>query len=296
MLKPIDTQILTSVGRYYTLLRSQITRLHLPWDDDGRETRERLQQLLKLRLVNRCRMEVVNPNMGAPAPVYYPSEDGCAYLAQELEDPTHLAACTQTPNWQHLYHWVQVAETHISLDRAVGQTDGVTVPKWYGEWDVVNPDERLPHKRFRLYTLLSETPKVVCVPDAGFVLDAHGAKRAFYLELDRDTTKNAERVAAQKFQGYFGLAERRLHLRHFLDADPETFRVLTVAPTGKRRDALRKAVGQRKGSWLWWFASAEELKPETFLTGKVWYKCATDDAVSVLKQDGAEKTLRKSIP
>src|SRR5207237_793739 len=115
------------------------------------------------------------------------------------------------PNWQHLYHWVAVADTHILLDQAAERTPGVSVDEWLGEWSVANPSAVAPEKRFRLYTLLRETPRLVCAPDAAFLLAKGGFRKVFYLEQDRDTTKSAERVAVSKCQGYAELAERSLH-------------------------------------------------------------------------------------
>ena len=173
-------------------------------------------------------MAVVNPAMGAPAYVYYPSAKGCEFLAQEKEDPSFKSVCTRTPNWQYLHHWVATAETHITLDQAVMKFDDVKVVHWISEWTIANPDETEPEKRFSLYTRLG--PKLVCAPDAGFLLEKHGFKMVHYLELDRDTTQPADRVAAQKCHGYAGLYEKRLHTgRHFPAANVEPFTVLFVA-------------------------------------------------------------------
>lgn len=119
MITPRDTAVLASLAHYYTLTRVQITRLHFPDDPDGRTTRKRLQLLFDAKLLSRTHMQVVNPTMGAPAPVYYPSPAGCAWLAQEREDPRYLRTCTQTPTWQNLYHWVQVADVHILFDQGI---------------------------------------------------------------------------------------------------------------------------------------------------------------------------------
>lgn len=273
MITPPDIDILVAVATYFTLTRAQVGRLVFPNDRDGRATRRHLQRLLSLGYLNRARMEVVNPAYGAPAPVYFPSRDGCAFLAEHFGDDRYRACCTQTPNWQHLLHWCAVADVHIALDRAAAHADGVTVADWLGEWTVANPDEQSPEKRFRLYTRLSE--KLVCVPDAGFALrNRTGAERAFYLELDRHTTMNAERVAAQKCGGYAGLAAVRGHLRHFPASNPERFTVLMPAPSPQRRDALKKAVAKRPGAELWRFASLTELTPETFLSAPIWHPCA----------------------
>jgi hypothetical protein len=283
MIPAIELDILKLVAAYYTLTRAQITRLLLPQDSDGRVTRRHLLNLRAKNLVNRTHMEVSNPDTGHMGPVYYPSKDGCTYLAQECEDVDYLSACTQTPQWQSLYHWVQVAETHVLLDQSVAKLDGVSVALWYGEWDVVNPQEREPHRRYRLYTLLRESPKLVCVPDAAFLLDAKGHRKVFYLEQDRDTTKSAERVAAQKCAGYAALEEVAGHRRHFPDATVEKFSVLMVAPTPKRREALRKAISQKPGGRLWKFASLSEWTVENLLTGDVW-QSGTGECGPLLKQ------------
>jgi hypothetical protein len=270
-----DKSVLLAAARYYTLTRQQIGQLCFPDDHEGRITRSRLQKLLGAGLIHRTRMEVINPSVagGVGAPVYYPSRKGCEYLAQEFEDERFLTACTQSPNWQHLYHWVAVAQVHILLDQAAAKMRDVTVEDWLGEWSIANPDESLPEKRYRLYTVLSERPRIVCVPDAAFLLAKSGYRKVYYLEVDRDTTREANRVAAQKMPGYSGLASARGHLRHFPTTNVEKFSVLMIAPTPKRRDALLKAVKERAGSASWFFASMTELSAETFLTAPIFLNC-----------------------
>jgi Replication-relaxation len=281
MLTERDQSVLVSVARYYTLTRAQINRLHFPEDEGGRITRKRLEVLLDGEFLSRTHMQVVNPAMGAPAPVYYPSAKGCAWLAQEREDDRFLAACTQTPNWQHLYHWVAVAETHITLDKAAERYPEISVAEWLGEWSVANPDEKLPEKRFRLYTRLSD--HLVCVPDAAFLLEHKAHRKTFYLEQDRDTTKSAERVARHKCGGYEGLFERRGELRHFPSATVEGFSVLMIAPTARRRDALRKAISEKPCGRLWKFAAEGDVTPESFLTKPIWYP-GVGEPHSLIKQ------------
>ncbi len=274
MLQLRDIDLIASVARYYTLTRAQINRLHFPNDHDGRITRRRLNFLSGEGLINRTHMQVSNPANGAPAYVYYPSAKGCAYLAQELKDETYKTVCTLTPNWQHLYHWVAVADTHILFDQGVKRLNGVSIDAWYSEWDVVNADEKEPEKRYRLYTKLGQ--KLVCIPDAGFLFGNRGFRKVFYVEQDRHTTESADRVAAQKYNGYAGLYEKRLHIgRHFPLANVEKFSVLVIAPTANRRDALKLAFKKKHeaSSWLYLFAALPDLKPETVLTAPVWHAC-----------------------
>src|SRR5437762_3337955 len=149
MLQLRDIEIIASVARYYTLTRGQINRLHFPSDHDGRITRKRLRLIHEEGLVNRTNMQVVNPSMGAPAYVYYPSAKGCAFLAQELKEDRYKSACTLTPTWMYLYHWVEVAQTHIMLDQAAAQLADVSVVDWISEWSIANPDETEPEKKYK---------------------------------------------------------------------------------------------------------------------------------------------------
>ena len=280
MLQLRDIEVMASVARYYTLTRAQINCLHFPTDADGRITRKRLRLLHEEALFNRTNIQVVNPSMGAPAYVYYPSAKGCAFLAQEMKDDRYQATCTLTPHWTYLYHWVEVAQTHITLDRAVARLAGVSVLDWISEWSIANPEEKEPEKRYRLYTKLGQ--KLVCAPDAAFLLQKDDFRKVFYLEQDRDTTRSADRVAAQKCHGYAGLFEKRMHsARHFLLANVDKFTVLVVAPSVNRRDALAKAFSTKPAAWLYKFCSLTELSPETFLTEPIWHPCSGDAAALV---------------
>ena len=93
------------------------------------------------------------------------------------------------PNWMFLYHFVEVAETHIALDAAVKLRPDVIVSTWYGERSVLDAHAKEPEKHYRLYELVSDpvAPRVVCVPDAAFLLAKDGHRKIFYLEQDRDT-------------------------------------------------------------------------------------------------------------
>ncbi len=194
-----------------------------------------------------------------------------------MKDESFKNTCVSTPRWEYLYHWVEVAETHILLDQAVMESPGVSVTGWISEWSVADADQKEPENRYRLYTRLGQ--KLVCAPDAAFLLPKDGFAKGYYLEEDRDTTQNSDRVAAQKCNGYAGMHEQRMHLtRHFPTANVERFSVLFVAPSVNRRDALKRSFGKVKGSWLYKFAAKPELKPETFLRAPVWHTCEGEPA------------------
>lgn len=282
-----DIPVLKSVARYDTLTRDQISRLHFPGDDDGRITRKRLNVLHKLGLVNRTRMLTVSPDVdgGVGAPVYYPSAKGSEFLANVTGENTYRLCNTTTPNHLYLYHFVAVAETHMMIDRACAILGDVFIADWAGERSLTDPKESEAEKRYRLYARFD---KIACVPDAGFLLQKGDFAKVFYLEQDRDTTKSAERVAAQKCQGYAKLAEHQVHLKkHFPTATWKNFNVLMVAPTPTRRDNLWKAVRAKPGGGMWKFASLTDLTPETVLTEPVWYQGDGSEPSALLRREAS---------
>ena len=162
------------------------------------------------------------------------------------------------------------------------------VVEWVGERTLADPHAKdAEGGRYRLYTRLSD--KLVCVPDAAFLLEKDGHRKVFLLEQDRDTTKSAERVAAQKAGGLAALVDRRLHIgRYFPAATVEKPTVLFVTPTRKRATALRKAFGSKPNCGIYKFASLEDLSAETLLTSAVWHPCVGDPAPLIKGEKGGE--------
>lgn len=270
MITERDIAVLRVLILYYVLTRTQIQRLCFP----GTEARvvRRLQLLYDHRLIDRTHMQVVNPAMGAAAPVYFPAPLGCEFLAGLDKDDRHLTTPTQTPQSHHLYHWIAVSETHMALVEAVESQTDVAIDGWLSEWDVANKDETQPEKRFRLYTLLRDNPRLVCAPDAAFLLGARGQRLVFYLEQDRNTS-GVKQIAAAKTPGYAAMVEKQLHRRHFPETTLDSFRVLMVAPTARRRDLLRREIAEKAGSQLWRFVARGDLTPEKLLTEPIVYTC-----------------------
>lgn len=286
MITERDCAILLALVRYYVLSRMQIQRLCFPGDESGRITRRRIQSLVGAKLINRALMQVVNPLAGTPAPVYYPARRGCEFLAEHQGDERYLATPTQTPQPHHLFHWLAVSDTHIALDGAIAAQTGVQLTDWLSEWDIANKDESAPEKRFRIYTLIHESPRLVCAPDAAFLLAMRGHAKVFYLEQDRNTS-GVQQIAASKTAGYAAMAERCLHRKHFPQTTLDAFSVLMVAPTERRRDALKKAIAGKPGAALWRFTAAPDLTPERFLIEPIWHQC-DGEALPLIKPAPAE--------
>jgi hypothetical protein len=272
MITERDVAILLALVRYYVLNRMQIQRLCFPTDANGRITRRRIQSLVDGKLINRTQMQVYNPAAGSPAPVYYPARKGCEFLAEHLDDERFLAIPTQTPQNHHLFHWLAVSDTHISLDAAIAAQSEVQLAEWLNEWDVANKDEPAPEKRFRIYTLIQDKPRLVCAPDAAFLLSMGGHRKVFYLEQDRNTS-GVSQIAASKAPGYAAMTERTMHRRHFPQTTLDAFSVLMVAPSERRRDALVKAMRGKPGAALWRFATVADLTADKALFSPVWFPC-----------------------
>ena len=275
-----DLSILRAVARFYVLNRNQIQRLVFPEDTHGRITRRRLQSLIDADLLSRQSMLVCHPANGLPAPVYYPSRRGIELLAEATGDERILALPTQAPTMHHVWHWLAVSETHIVFDQAIASQNDIHIVDWFNEYDIVNPNESSPELRFRLYTILRSAPRLICAPDAAFLLATRGHSKVFYLEQDRATT-GVHQIAASKTQGYSVLAEVKGHRRHFPETTIDTFTVLMVAPNARRRDALRKVIREKRGAQLWRFASVEDLTPEKLLFEPIWYPCDGEPAALV---------------
>jgi len=289
-----DICILSKVVKYYVLSRPQIQHLCFPSDKTGRVTRRRLQALVSSGLLSRHRAQVVYPNSAPAGSVYFPSEKGIALLAEYTGDDSILLTPTQQPIPHHVAHWLAVSDTHIKLNAAIAAQDRVVLRDFINEWDTVNKDETEPQKRFRLHTLLTESPKLVCAPDAAFMLTVPIKReqstvtfsKVFYLEEDR-ATSGVKQLAARKCKGYAALAEARLHVTHFPETNVETFTVLCIAPNARRRESLRKAFGDKVGSELWRFAAGDELSPESFLHEPIWFPVSGDPVPLVKPEESS---------
>ena len=282
MITERDILILAALVRYYVLNRQQIQRLFFPADGNGRTTRRRLQMLVDEGLMSRQNVLFAHPSM-PPAPVFFPSKKGCELLAEHYENPRYLLTPTAAPIPHHTFHWLAISDTHIAFDEAVKNDPDAKILEWFNEWDVVNKDESHPEKRYRLYALLREHPRLVCVPDAAMLFCYRGASKIFYLEQDR-ATSGVQQIANGKTAGYAAMAEGNMERRHFPQATVDGFSVLMVAPGAKRRDLLRAAIKTKPGAHLWRFAAVEDMRPEKILFDPIFFTCDDDEPKPLLRR------------
>jgi hypothetical protein len=284
MITDREIAIIQAVAQYYVLNSRQIQRLHFPDDASGRVTRRRLQLLVTEKLLNKQQMLFAHPSSGSLGPIYYPSQKGRELLADHFDDERFLRTPTRSPVPHHVWHWLAVAETHICLDKAIESQSVVSLDGWINEYDEMDGNAQQPEKRFRLYTLIQESPRLVCAPDAGFLLTMKGHSKVFYLEQDR-ATSGTRQIASSKTPGYAALAERMLHKKHFPQATIEGFTVLMVTPGSSRRDSLRKAIRDKPGASLWRFATIDDVTVDTILCNKIWYPADDGPAGCLVRGD-----------
>jgi len=288
MLTDRDIDVIHDVARYYVQNRPQIQRRRFPADPNGRLTRRRLQLLVEQGFINRQKTLFCHPT-ASPGPVYYPAQRGCELLAEHFDDERYLLTLTQPPIPHHTWHWLSLATTHGTFDEAVANQSAVKIEAWVNEFEIVNKSESAPEKRFRLYTLIRENPRLACAPDAAFLLSAYGHSKIFYVEQDR-ATSGVQQIANGKTGGYAGLLTQNLHLRHFTPSVP-AFSVLMIAPSARRRDSLRKAIADKPDAALWRFSTESDVTADNVLHTPIWYSCGKEDPDPLVKRK-AEETSR----
>ncbi len=289
VLQERDIAALLTFARCFILSACQVRRVCYPDDATGRITRRRLTKMVHEGLVFRRRLAVVNPTDGSATPIYHLTKTGREFLASHFDDPQFLHLPIDPAQPQHLQHYVAVAETRLLLDAAVAPQSEVKLLRWCHEDEILNPDEPEAAKRRRLFTELSTTPKLVCVPDAAFLLQSQGERAVCYLEQDRDTFFY-DRVAARKSPGYAGLFQHQLHKQHFPETTLDHFFVVVITPTAKRRDQLRTAFAVKNkdtpAERMYRFGSFDELTPENFLFEPMFRCCHQDGRVPLVKRSG----------
>lgn len=268
-LTPRDLAILRMLRRYFYLRTNQIRDALIAHDDDGAITRSRLRKLAGAGYVRKYQPKLVD-ELGTTPPVFVLTLKGSSALVAACDDASLLL--TNEPkfdDWMSLNHFCGLSSFHILLDRAFASQTDVVQQTLHFEHEVVCPEGSEPAKKYRLYTVVCESPRVVCVPDSVFETEYLGYRRAWYVERETGSETPA-RVAAKKAKGYAGLFGQQLYKRHCPLV--QDFRVLAVCPSPAWRDALRREMGDKPGAELWLFGSQSDFRDSNVLNQPVWYK------------------------
>ncbi|MCA9037163.1 MAG: replication-relaxation family protein [Planctomycetaceae bacterium] len=298
VLQERDIKVLAALSRYFILNSRQIREICFPDDSAGRITRRRLSKLMHAGYVRKRNMQVVNPADGSATPVYHLTNQGREFLAGHFDDDTFLTKPLEPSQPQHLYHYVAVAETHRLFDRAIASASGeAKLIRWVNEDEFVNPDEPDASKRRLLRANFDS--RIVCLPDAAFVLRSQDQNAVFYLEQDRDTFFH-DRVAARKSPGYQKLLASAGHRQHFPESELPFFYVLVMTPTAKRAEQLRRAFAKRNRNEdvqkTYRFGSFEELNEHNLLFEPLLSCCHRDDRVPLIKRVASPNHTPMELP
>lgn len=284
MLTDRDFPVLMFLADCHVANRPMAQRRCYPTDRDGRITRRRLNALCREGYIRKTRMLVVNPDDGTPGPVYHLAPRGAQMLAERTGDDRYLLKPTTIQQPMHLNHYLAVAEMRLLVEAAVPGT-AVTLVGWWNEDEFLNPEVQDPNKRRKLFTELRKQPRLVCAPDAGFLLEVAGFRGVFFGEIDRDRDNySSKRVAAQKSPGYAELQKRELHRELFPTTNVNRFTMVMISPRRERRDALRRAFRGKDGNQLWRFAARTDLTPQSFFHDDVWYRAEVDEPGPLVKR------------
>lgn len=281
-----DIQALTMLAQYFMLTSRQLRQLCFNDDSTGRVTRRRMLKMSQDGLVRKRQMLVVNPRDGAASPVFHLTKIGREFLASHYDDESYLHKPVEPSQPQHLFHYVGVSDAHILLDEAIAKQSHVGLDCWVNEDEFVNPNETDKTKRIKLLTQFNDSNKVVCAPDAAFVLAVNHHRAVMYVELDRDSFYH-DRVAARKTPGYKKHLAMLAHFKHFPKSTMPNFYVVFFAPTDKRarqlRDAFAKTNAGDPALNIYRFGSFDTLTPDNVLTAPVFHCCHYDNLVSLVK-------------
>jgi hypothetical protein len=157
--------------------------------------------------------------------------------------------------WRKYHNYVglpyvehRLAVNDVRIAFAVGAAmHGYRLEGWLYEFrikeDIDDPDEK--------------APPLVIRPDAYFRLLAGPRRLHLFLEVDMGTESHV-RFAA-KIRRYLAYKESRMFRFHY---GGRAFRVLIVAPTLTRLNALRRITEAEGGERMFWFAPLVDISPE----------------------------------
>lgn len=266
-----DVSVLLLLRTYFFLRARQIASAVTPANADGSIVRGRLRAMEKAGLVRRCQKQIVHQlDPETAAPVWILTLRGSAELARARQDTALLFHCEPSfRDWSSLNHYTALSSLVMLVHRAIAAQARVRLSGLTFEHEVADPGAGEPHRRYKLYTLVSPEPRVACVPDAAFVLEVDGRRRAFLVEYETGSDSPA-RVAAKKHKGVALLHSTRT----FLDLFPDVtdFRVLCFCPYASWRKTLIEQMRGKPGESLWLFMTTPEVTADTFLHGELVWK------------------------
>ncbi len=275
--------VLTQLARHLVLTRPHISKLCYPADKNGRVCRARMRALNACGFVTRKPFRA-SGSLGPPTYLYFLSHEGRRFLAEHYDDVRYRFKPTSMLRPTHVDHYLELTDLSILFqNHVIPNQSEVKLVDWYNEDEILNYEELDEGLHHRLFTEIQHHPKrIICRPDAAFMLEKDGTRGAFYIERERDRN-GPKQVAAKKVPGYIGLLKQSLHRRHFPTTTLDRFTVLFIGENSNHRDRLRKAFEQHPDPARWRFASVKDLDQSSFLFEPVWVRCDQDLPTPLVK-------------
>lgn len=258
-----DKEIIKLVWQYRFLQADHISRL---LEANKKSILRRLQKLYHNRYLQRIYFPIVLFQGGSEKPIYALDRKGAELLTEELGIPPERLDWTDEKNKvkeRYLRHALMISNFRTILTCAVKEIRPQIELLF---WEQGN---KLKDKVF------FEKRGVAVVPDALFCLEdrreGKKGKMYFFLEADRSTMTTKRFLWKMKGYWHYWKSGRVLQRYGF-----RNFRVLVLSKSFQRRDNLcrttQKADDRQTGSYMFWFASQENLKledPKTIF-GDIW--------------------------
>jgi hypothetical protein len=248
VLQPRDVAILKFIYEYGLLSGKQIQQL-LRF---GCATRRnaRLRPLFDHGYVDRFFLPTLNGNAKI---LYVLGPKGALVIAETLGLDVQVVKRRirqmRETKEMFLLHRLQANQTRLTLSSAMDQSSGMRMDLWRGE---------------------PELPEVRLIPDGYCQYRYRDQLWSFFLELDR-STESHRRIQA-KVEAYLRFGLSGLYQRHF---GLKFFRVLLVALNEKRLLNLKRLI-EKTTDKIFWFATLEEITPETVLFSPIWRRPGKD--------------------
>jgi hypothetical protein len=261
--------ILWHLRRYPYLRAAQLGARLIPQDDDGSIIRSELRKLEQAGYARRYVPRMVDPLTGGAPPVWVITVKGAAVLAQVKNDCALLVLGEYSfADWMSVNHRCALSGLAMTLHDAFAASS-VTFHTLVFEYEVVR-DSQDPAQRYKLYTRVSDEPKVLACPDMLLETEMAGWRRAWYVEYETGSDGSPGRVAARKHKGFAGLAEKKLWKKHAPQA--RDMRVLCFVPCDSWRKELLAELKGKPGAGLWLVCSTPEVTAATFLHEPIFWK------------------------
>ncbi len=269
VLQPRDLELLRDVWqcRFLTTTQLELVRGSDPDPKLRFVSRLTLTRRLKLLYHNRYLQRIARPlSQGSLEPAYALDTEGVRVLSREHGEVAAWVPA-QFPRSVALGHLLGISQVRVSLVAASRQSGQVKLADWqHPEAVRFKAEVGAPGDRSRKATLC---------PNAFFSLQVAPRRLFYFLAIDQGI--EPIRTLAQLCQAYYGYWQSGGFGRDFSLPPAVGFRVLFIAPTPTRRDAIAQAVKLLEaGRTLFWISTEEHINPQEILL-PIWQDGATQE-------------------